>query len=114
MKWSKVNTFLDLLYHLVSNELTAHELFSTMNNTMTYRLDILECRKDTGLLVKKGIDNCLDTDGMILDRHFLYNLFLTCCLMLEATCFHSDSLDKTFGKKVVHLVILHIKKLILE
>jgi hypothetical protein len=34
--------------------------------------------------------------------------------MLEAACFHTDPLDKTLGKKIIHFVVLHIKKLILE
>ena len=34
--------------------------------------------------------------------------------MLEASCFHADSLYDTLGEEIVNLIVLHIKELILE
>jgi hypothetical protein len=34
--------------------------------------------------------------------------------MLEASDLHSDSFHKTFGEKIINLLIFHIQKLILK
>ena len=114
MKRCEYRTFFELGNDLVSDELAAYELLRAMNDTVTYSFDIFKSCEDAILLVEESIKNSLDTYGMILDRHFLYKLLLTCCLMLEATDFHSDSLDKTLGEKIINFIALHIKKLILQ
>ena len=81
---------------------------------MSHSLDVLESRENTMFFVKESFENSLDADCMVLDRHFLLELFLSCSLMLEASHFHSDPLHKTFGEKIVNLIVLHIKELILK
>jgi hypothetical protein len=105
---------LELRNHLVSDELAAYELLCTMHDTMSYGLDILKSIEHAIFLVKEGIHDRSDGYSMVLDRHFLNERFLSGRLMLEATCFHSDSFDKTLGDEIVDLVALHIKKLILK
>ena len=48
------------------------------------------------------------------EKRLLYILLLTGRLMLDTSDFHSDPLDKTFGKKIINFISLHIKKLILQ
>ena len=114
MKRCEYRTFLELGNYLVRNELAAYELFCTMNNSVTHSLDVLESSKNAEFFIKKSIHDRSDTYCMVLDRHFLYELLLSGRLMLEAACFHSDPLDKTLGKEIINLIILHIKELILE
>ena len=85
-----------------------------MDNTMSYSLDILKSREDTILFVSQSIEDSLNTDRMILDRHLLLQFLLTRSLMLETSYLHSDPLYQTLGKKIINLLALHIKKLILE
>ena len=114
MKRCEYRTLLKLSDNCVSDKLAAYEFLSSMNHSMSDSLDILESRKYSELLVKKGVKDSFDTDCMIFDREFLYQFLLTCSLMLEATNLHTDSFDKTLGKKVKNIIILHIKKLILQ
>ena len=114
MERSEYRTFLQLCNYLVCNELAAYEFLCAMHYTMTYSLDVLESREYARLLVKESINNSLDTYCMILDRHLLYNLILADSLMLDASYLHSDSLDKTFGEKIINLIVLHIEKLVLQ
>jgi hypothetical protein len=107
-------TLLELGDDLICDELAAHKLLCSMNHTMSYGLNILEGVENTIFLVKKSVDHSLDTYGMVTDRHFLHELFLSGRLMLEAADLHSDSPDKTLGEQIIHLVILHIQKLILQ
>ena len=85
-----------------------------MNNSVTYSLDVLKSLENSEFLVEESLKDSLDTDSVVLDRHFLYKGFLSCGLMLEASCLHTDSLYNTFGKEIVYLIVLHIKKLILK
>ena len=85
-----------------------------MNHSMSYGFDIFKICQNAIFRIKKGIYNSLDTDRMVFDRHFSLHLFLSSCLMLETSHFHSDSLHETFGKQIINLLILHIKKLILK
>ena len=114
MKRRQVNTLLDLLDHLVCNKLAAHEFLRTMHYTVAHSLDIIQSRKNSCLLIKKRINDSLDTHSVVLDRHFLNNLFLSCRLMLKTADFQTDSLYKTFGEQIINLVALHVKKLILQ
>ena len=114
MKRCEIHAFLDLLNNLVSDELAAHELLCSMNNSVSYCLDIFQCRKDPSLFVEESVNDSLDSDCMILDRHLLYHFLLAGSLMLEAAHFHSDSLYDTLCKKVINFVIFHVEKLVLE
>ena len=114
MKRCKIHAFLDLSNDLVCNELAAHELLCTMNDSVTYSLNVFECRKYAILLVKECIQDSLNTHSVIRDRHFLYELFLSGSLMLKTSDFHSDSLYETLCKKVIDFFVLHIKKLIFQ
>ena len=114
MKRCKIHTLLDLSNNLVSNELTAYEFFSAVYDPMADSLDILECRKNTMLLVKKCLKDSLNTYSVVCNRHFLYKLFLTGSLMLYTSYFHSDSLYETLCKKIINFFVLHIKKLIFQ
>ena len=114
VKRRKYRALLELSNYSVSDELAAYELLCTVNYAVTDSLDILECCKHAVFLVKESVDNCLDTDCVVCDRHFLHEFLLSCSLMLKASYFHSDSLNETFCEKVINLVILHIKKLILQ
>ena len=114
MKRSKVHTFLYLLYNFVSDKLAAHKFLCSMYDAMTYCLDILQCRKNAGLLIQKRIYHCLDSHGVVIHRHFLHNLVLPGSLMFDTSYLHADSLDETLGKQIINFFVLHIKKLILE
>ena len=114
VKRSKYRALLELSHNLVIDELAAHELLRSVDNTMSYSLDVLKCGKHTILLISQCIENFLNTHCMVLDRHLLLELFLTSCLMLQASYLHSDPLNQTLGKKIIHLLTLHIKKLILK
>ena len=114
MERSENRALLKLRNNSISNELTAHKLFCAMHDAMTHSLDILQGRKHTVLLVEKSIKDSLYTDGMILDRHFLFKFLLACSLMLEASDLHSYPFDKTLCKKVINLLVFHIQKLILK
>ena len=85
-----------------------------MNDSVSNSFNILKSVENAELLVKESIHDCSDTYRMILDRHFLDEFLLSSRLMLETTCFHSDSLDKTLGDEIIDFIILHIKKLILK
>ena len=114
MQRSKYRALLKLSYNLVCNKLAAYEFLCSVYNSVTYSLDILKCLEDSVFLVKKGIKDSLDTDCVVLDRHFLYKRLLTSCLVLNTTNLHSYPLDNTFGKKIINFVVLHIKKLIFK
>ena len=114
VKWCEHRALLKLSDDSICYELASDELLCTMNDTVADSLDIFKGRKDTMLLVKKSIDYCLDSDCMIGDRHFLYNLLLACSLMFKATDFHSDSFYQTLCQQIVDFLILHVEKLILE
>ena len=114
VKRSEYRAFLELCYNFISNKLTAHELLCAMYHTVTYRLDIFKSLKYAILLIEKSRKYCLDTHSMVLDRHLLLEFFLTCRLMLQASYLQSDPLNQTLGQKIIHLITLHIKKLILE
>ena len=51
---------------------------------------------------------------MVSYRHFLHHLILSNGLMGQASRFHSNSFYKSLGKEVIHFVVLHVKKLILQ
>ena len=106
--------FLKLRDNLVRNQLAAHEILRSMNDTMTYSLDVLKSVEHSVFLVKKSINDSLDTNSVVCYRHFLHKFLLSGRLMLEAAHFHSDSLDETFREQIVNLFVLHIEKLILQ
>ena len=106
--------FFELCDYLVGYHLAAHELLCSVHHAMSYRLDVLKSGEASCLLVKKCIHHRSDSYSVVFNWHFLDELFLSCRLVFEATCFHSDSLDKTLGEKVVDFVALHIKELILK
>ena len=85
-----------------------------MHHAMTYCLDILKCAEHTELLVKKSVEDSLDTYCVVLDRHLLNELFLICSLMLKTSGLHSDSFNDSLCKKIVNFIVLHIEKLILQ
>jgi hypothetical protein len=114
MKRGEHGAFLKLCHNLVSDKLAAHELLSAMHDTMSHSLYVLQSFKHSVFLVHKGVEDSMHADRMVSYGHFPDKFLFAGGLMLETAGLHTDSFYETFGKKIINLIVLHIKKLILE
>ena len=114
MKRSDIAAFFDLGDYIIIYKGTAEKLFSSVNHPVTHSLNILQSGKHSMFLVQKRIKDSLDTYSVVSDRHLCDEFLLSGGLMLDATCFHSNPLDKALGKKIINFITLHIQKLVLE
>ena len=103
-----------LLYDLVIDKLAAEEFFSAVYHTGADGFNVFKGLEHPVLLIQQCLQDDLYTDRMVRDRHFLDVFFLSCGLMLYAARLHTDPLDKSFCKKIIDIIVLHIEKLVLQ
>lgn len=66
------------------------------------------------LRIHESVKDELHADLVVSDMEFLLHLGFSCRLMGDATDRKSDLLNETLGKKVIHIVALHVQKLVLD
>ena len=102
---------LDLLDDLVVHAHALLEDFAAVGHTVTNGANLLEVFDDANLRVGQGLEDNLDTLGMVGDRQLLVVL-LTVPLVGELTHFQTDTLQQTFGHHVG--IVGHVDQLILD
>ncbi len=101
----------NLLNHLVGDNDTLVESLTTVSHTVTNGANLLEVLDNTHFGIDKGVEDNLDTGGMVGDRHLLIVL-LAIPLVGELTHLQTDALKQALGH---HLgVVFHVDQLILN
>ena len=107
----QVGEGLDFLDDLVGHQHTVVEALAAVGHTVADGTYLVEVLDDTHRRVNQGVEDNLDTGGMVGDGH-LFVVFLTVPLVGELTHFQTDALQQTFGH---HLgVVCHVDQLILD
>ena len=81
---------------------------------MSDSLDVLERLQDTIVLVHESVKDQLHSHGVIRNGKILHDLVLTCRLVLKPAAFEPYLFDYTFGKKVIDVIVPHVKQLVLD
>ena len=114
MERSHVTAFAYAFNHLLIDESAAEEFLTSVNHPVSDCFDVLEGIEDSDFLVKESLKHCLDSDGVVCNRHFALNFLLPGSLVLDTADFHSDTFHQAFGKEIIDIVVLHIQQLVLQ
>ena len=104
----------NLRNHLVCHEGTAEKLLSAMHHAVSHSLDVVKRAKASIFLVKQRVKHSLNTNGVVLNRHFAHKFLLSGSLMLETSDLKADALDESLREKIIDIVVLHVQQLILQ
>ena len=111
---SEIAAYLNLLHHILIDKGTCREELTAVHNPVSYGLNVIERLENTVLRICKRVKNEFHSDLVVRDRKVNYIFILPCGGMLEASGLKTDFLHEALREDIIHVVILHVKQLILD
>ena len=110
----EIGTELDLAQDVIVHQHGAGEEVSTLHDTVTHGLDVLQGLEHAGVFIGKGGQDELHAHLVVRDGDVGHNFVLAGGRILENAGGKADFLCDTFGDDVEDIVALHVQKLILD
>jgi hypothetical protein len=110
----EVAAVFDLLEDVIVDEGASGEEICTLDYTVADGFYVREGFEDAEFRVYEGVHDELHADHVVWDGEVAGEAFLAGGAVLDGALGEADLFYQTFGKKVVHIVALHVKELILD